>query len=201
MQKRVTQHLSAKDDTLAQVIAEIDWPEITSTNNIFHDLLSCIIEQQIHYRSTKKTFARLLAKAFLDELTLDNFEEFEERALGDVKLSLKKYETLEGILEFFNRHSPDWPRMNDTEVRETLGSLSGIGHWTIDMILLYTLERPNIFPAQDYHLRLVMEQLYGIGTKRITVEMKKVAESWSPYRSFGVKYLLAWKEMNKQQKL
>ena len=90
--------------------------------------------------------------------------------------------------------------MSDAEVREALGSINGIGPWTVDMILLYTLERPDVFPAQDYHLRLVMEQLYNIGPKRITAEMKKVAESWSPYRSFGVKYLLGWKEMNKQQK-
>ncbi|MEO0333604.1 MAG: DNA-3-methyladenine glycosylase 2 family protein, partial [Bacteroidota bacterium] len=73
--------------------------------------------------------------------------------------------------------------------------------WTVDMILLYTLERPNVFPAQDYHLRLVMEQLYNIGPKRITAEMKKVAKNWAPYQSFGVKYLLAWKEANKSRKL
>ncbi|MEM8968951.1 MAG: hypothetical protein AAGE93_21215 [Bacteroidota bacterium] len=196
----VTHHLAAKDAVLKQVMAEIGWPEIVSTGNVFHDLMSCIVEQQIHYRSTKKTFAKLLAKASLEELTLDNFEQLEE-VLGDVKLSMKKYETLERILEFFDLHSPDWTRLSDTEVREILGSITGVGTWTVDMILLYTLERPNVFPAQDYHLRLVMEQLYNIGPKRITAEMKKVAKNWAPYQSFGVKYLLAWKEANKSRKL
>ena len=199
MQKQVIQHLSAKDEILQQVITEVEWPAVTSTLNVFHDLLSCVIEQQIHYRSTKKTFAKLLAKASLEELTPDNFEQL-EAGLSDVKLSMRKYETLEGILEFFNLHSPDWPQLSDAEVREVLGTIKGIGTWTVDMILLYTLERPNVFPAQDYHLRLVMEQLYGIGPKRITAEMKKVAENWSPYQSFGVKYLLAWKEANKRKK-
>ena len=200
LRNSVAHHLSAKDNILKQVIAEVEWLLVASTRNVFHDLLSCIIEQQIHYRSTKKTFAKLLAKASLEELTLDNFEQLEE-VLGDVKLSMKKYETLERILEFFDLHSPDWTRLSDTEVREILGSITGVGTWTVDKILLYTLERPNVFPAQDYHLRLVMEQLYNIGPKRITAEMKKVAKNWAPYQSFGVKYLLAWKEANKSRKL
>jgi len=200
MQKQIIQDLSAKDKTLQRVIAEVEWPAVVSTHNVFHDLLSCIIEQQIHYRSTKKTFARLLAKTSLEELTPDNFEQLEE-ALSDLKLSMKKYETLEGILGFFAPHSPNWPQLTDAEIREALGSISGVGPWTVDMILLYTLERPNVFPAQDYHLRLVMEQLYGIGPKRITSEMKAVATEWSPYQSFGVKYLLAWKKTNKRGKL
>lgn len=199
MQKQIIQHLSAKDETLQHVVAKIEWPVVTSTHNVFHDLLSCVIEQQIHYRSTKKTFAKLLVKASVEELTPDNFEQFEE-VLSDVKLSMSKYETLAGVLEFFDMHSPDWPRLSDAEVREALGDIKGIGPWTVDMILLYTLERPNIFPVQDYHLRLAMEQLYGIGPKYMTAEMRKIAERWSPYQSFGVKYLLAWKEANKRKK-
>ncbi|WKN45656.1 DNA-3-methyladenine glycosylase family protein [Tunicatimonas pelagia] len=196
----VTHHLSAKDSILKQVIAEVDWPKIISTGNVFHDLMSCIVEQQIHYRSTKKTFAKLLAKASSEELTVDNFAEFEEQALGDVKLSMKKYETIIEVVAFFQEHSPDWSGMSNAEVREVLGSIKGIGPWTIDMILLYTLERPNVFPAQDYHLRLVIEQLYSVDAKRITSEMKKIAKNWAPYQSFGVKYLLAWKEANKRRK-
>ena len=188
MQKQVIQHLSAKDKIMQQVVAEVEWPAVASTQNVFHDLLSCVIEQQIHYRSTKKTFAKLLAKASLEELTPDNFEQL-ETVLSDVKLSMRKYETLEGVLGFFDLHSPDWPQLSDAEVREALGTIKGVGTWTVDMILLYTLERPNEFPAQDYHLRLVREQLYGIGPKRITAEMKTVAKNWSPYQSFGVKYL------------
>lgn len=136
-----------------------------------------MIEQQIHYRSSKKTFAKLLTKSSIEELTVDNFEAFEEQALGDVKLSMRKYETVVEVVDFFHGHSPNWSEMSNAEVRKTLGSIKGIGQWTIDMILLYTLEHPDVFPAQDYHLRLVMEQLYAVNAKRITSEMKKIAET------------------------
>ena len=109
MQKRVIQHLSAKDNILKQVISEVEWPATTSTNNVFHDLMGCVIEQQIHYRSTKKTFAKLLMKASLQELTLDNFEQLEE-VLGDVKLSMRKYETLKESWIFLISTHPTGPR-------------------------------------------------------------------------------------------
>ena len=200
MQKEIISYLVKHDPVMKQVTEDVVWPEIASTQNVFYDLIGCVIEQQIHYRSSRKVFAKLLAKASLKELSPDNFEVLEEKALNDLKLSMKKYETLAEVVDFFLGHSPDWANMSDKEVSKTLGAFPGVGQWTVDMILLYTLERPDIFPASDYHLRLVMQQLYGIGSKRITKEMKKIAGSWSPYQSYGTKYLLAWKQTHKQQK-
>jgi len=199
MQQEIIHHLTTHDVVLAPVIAEVDWPEFTSTQNVFHDLMSCVIEQQIHYRSTKKIFARLLEKAFLEELTPDNFEQLEE-VLDEVKLSMKKYQTVVEVVDFFQGHSPDWSRMSDKEVRETLGTIPGVGPWTVDMILLYTLERPDVFPLQDFHLKKVMKQLYALEDKGLSSSMKAIAAKWSPYRSYGVKYLLVWKQAQKQQK-
>jgi len=199
MQKQVIQHLSSQDEVLHSIIKEVDWPEVNSTHNVFHDLLSCVIEQQIHYRSTKKTFAKLLAKASLRDLTPDNFTRFEE-VMDDVKLSMNKYETIAGILEFFDLHSPDWLKMSNAEIKEALFTIKGVGHWTTDMILLYTLERPNVFPAQDYHLKQLMSQLYQIDSRQVIAEMKRIAQYWAPYQSYGVKYLLAWKATNKRKK-
>ncbi|MEL6675333.1 MAG: hypothetical protein AAFR61_24200 [Bacteroidota bacterium] len=74
MQSMITQHLMEVDEILAEWIPRLDWPEAPTDPAVFHDLMSCIIEQQIHYRSTKKTFARLLGKAGIDVLTVENFE-------------------------------------------------------------------------------------------------------------------------------
>lgn len=193
MNDLIKQHLATRDTVLQEIIQRIDWPKIVSTRNVFHDLLSCVIEQQIHYRSTKQIFAKLLAKASLEELTPDNFATFEERALTDVKLSGGKYETIVGVLDFFEQQNPDWQAMEDQEVRQLLSKIKGVGPWTIDMILMYTLERPDVLPVQDYHLRKIMTQRYPIESKRMVTQLKAIAENWVPYRSFGVKYLLTWK--------
>jgi len=53
--------ISNVDPILSNIINCIDFPKIVSTNNVFHDLISCVCEQQIHYRSTKKIFQKMLA--------------------------------------------------------------------------------------------------------------------------------------------
>ena len=190
--------LSEKDEVLKPIIEKISLPVLTSTQAVFHDLMSCIIEQQIHYRSTKKMFAKLLQKSEIDLLTPDNFSVLEEKALQEVKLSARKYDALVQVLEFFEQNTPDWQNMPDDEVRKTLGSIKGVGKWTIDMILLYTLERDDVFPVDDYHLKQLMIRLYKLDPKtKLAANMKTIAEHWAPYRSYGVKYLLAFKSLFK----
>mgnify|MGYP001086728013 CR=1 FL=1 len=190
--------LSNNDEVLKPIIQEVTLPTLASSKSVFHDLMSCVIEQQIHYRSSKNTFTKLLQVANIELLTLGNFSVLEEKALGGVKLSTRKYETMERVLEFFWQNSPDWQNLSDEEVRKTLGAIKGIGKWTIDMILLYTLGRADIFPVDDYHLKQLMTRLYKLDPKvKLAANMKVIAEQWAPYRSFGVKYLLAFKEYEK----
>jgi DNA-3-methyladenine glycosylase II len=75
-----------------------------------------------------------------------------------------------------------------------LSGIKGIGKWTIDMILLYTLERPNIFPSDDFHLKQIMTSLYHLHPKaKLRAQMLKVAEQWGNQKSLATLYLLAWK--------
>lgn len=190
--------MTEQDEVLNKIIQTIPLPPQESTNNVFHDLLSCIIEQQIHYRSTKKTFQKLLAQTGLDELTTANFPILEEKGLKNIKLSMRKYETIGRIVEFFESHTLDWGAMKDEDVEQALSKIKGVGNWSIKMILLYTLQRPDVFPADDYHLKQIMIKLYNIDTAaKVKAQLKAVAGNWSPCKSIGVRYLLAWKEHQK----
>lgn len=193
------------DPVLAEVIANVPEPVIVSTNNVFHDLMSCLIEQQIHYRSTKKTFARLLEQASVAELTPDTFAALDERALQHTKLSGGKYKTIVRVLEAWEKRTwatdyDDWNSLTDNEVRSILGNIKGIGTWTIDMILLYTLQRPTIFPADDFHLKQIMTTLYGLDPNhRLRAQMLAIADQWGDQQSRAVLYLLAWKDQQKKR--
>lgn len=179
------------DPNLRKLVNGISLPMINSTDNVFHDLMSCIVEQQIHYRSTKKTFEKLLSYTSITELTPHNFHEFEKLALPRTRLSDQKCQTILNLLDFWKTNVVDWPTLSDDEVRLKLGSIKGIGNWTIDMILLYTLQRPDIFPADDYHLKQVMTKLYGLNPEsRLKANMFDVANNWKPNRSNAVLYLL-----------
>ncbi|NJL13867.1 MAG: DNA-3-methyladenine glycosylase 2 family protein [Microscillaceae bacterium] len=186
--------LSQADPKLAEIILACPLPPLESTRDVFHDLASCIIEQQIHYRSTKKIFARLLAKAGIKRLSPENFPVFEIQALSGIKISLRKFETLNALLDFWQKEEPTWETMRNEEVRNTLGQIPGIGPWTMDMILLYTLGRPDIVPYEDFHLRQMMVQVYGLNPQnRLKTQMKTITQTWEAHSSLAVRYLLAWK--------
>ncbi|MEM1323212.1 MAG: hypothetical protein AAGG75_23300 [Bacteroidota bacterium] len=199
MNASIAKQLSDGDEILQNIIKTIPLPPLESSQNVFHDLMSCIIEQQIHYRSTRRTFQRMLEAAGLEELRPDNFEVFEEKGIGSYKLSGRKLETIARILDFFENNTIDWSSKSDADVRQLLSQIKGVGAWTIDMILLYTLARPNIFPADDHHLKQVINQHYPIdGSARGKAQLKAIGQRWSPYASFGVRYLLAWKVYQKK---
>ena len=192
------QVLAQADPVLKRIIDTIHEPIVESTHDVFFDLMSCVIEQQIHYRSTKRVFRNALERAGLPTLTPANFYQLEAKALPSLKLSLPKYETMARILDFWQEKTVAWPELTDAEVRQTLASIKGIGPWTIDMLLLYTLQRPAVFPVDDFHLKQRMVRLYGLNpTSRLQAQMRAVAESWGDCKSLAVLYLLAWKESAK----
>jgi DNA-3-methyladenine glycosylase II len=191
--------LTENDAILKSIISTIPEPQFRSTNNVFHDLMSCILEQQIHYRSTKKVFQKMLNTASLEILTPENFSQFEEKAFSNIKLSTEKYETLLRIIEFWNGNKINFHELKDEEIISTLSSIKGIGKWTIDMILLYTLQRPNVFPCDDFHLKEIMIKLYSLDPNvKLKAQMIDVSNAWEEHKSLAVKYLLAWKEFNKK---
>ncbi|MFN7327489.1 MAG: DNA-3-methyladenine glycosylase family protein [Chitinophagales bacterium] len=192
--------LLLNDPILAPIIRSIPPPGVVSTQNVFHDLMSCIIEQQIHYRSTKKIFEKLLKASELDQLRAENFSTFEKQLPTIKHLSSQKMETIQQAHHFFAHNQIDWPQLEDEQVRHLLSSIQGVGKWTIDMILLYTLGRPNVFPSEDYHLKEIMTRLYGLNPQsRLGAQMKSIAEHWGDHQSLGVLYLLQWKKVQLNQ--
>jgi DNA-3-methyladenine glycosylase II len=190
--------LTQQDPILHELIARGPIPSIQSTKQVFHDVMSCLIEQQIHYRSTKHVFEKALATAAITYLTPANFAHFEEVALSSMKLSVNKLATISQFVSYWEATEPNFFEQSDEAVRSALGAIKGIGPWTIDMILLYTLERPSVFPVDDYHLKQIMTTRYQLDpTQRLTAQMKEIAATWGKYQSLAVLYLLQSKKKNK----
>ncbi len=193
--------LAACDEILAGVINSTELPAQTSTGAVFHDLISCVVEQQIHYRSTKRIFQKMLQAAEIELLTLENFHVFEEKGLPLGRLSSSKMETLLRVITHWQTQNFDtqhWNLLSEEEVRAYLGEIKGIGPWTMDMLLLYTLERPDILPVDDYHLKNILTRLYGLqDTPSLKKQITSIAAPWRPNRSLAVKYLFAWHQTQK----
>jgi DNA-3-methyladenine glycosylase II len=201
--EQTKQFLSKQDPILANIITQIPVEtlhcNVSIMGDVFHDMVSCIIEQQIHYRSTKKIFKKALERAGIEHVTLDNFHLLEEHSLPQIKLAIGKYETLLAFVEYWSNNGLDFENLTDEEVIAQLSTIKGIGKWTIDMILLYTLQRPNVFPYDDFHLKEIMVKLYGLDPNvKLKAQMIYISNGWGEDKSLAVKYLLAWKEFNKK---
>lgn len=180
---------------MGKILNGLPEPHVKSTHCVFHDLMSCIIEQQIHYRSTKKIFEKMLLKSNLKLLTPDHYVTFEKHAFETIKLSLKKTETILHVLDYWSKNDINWDQLSDDEVRKKLSDIKGIGGWTIDMILMYTLKRPDVFAYDDYHIKQIMTTMYNLNPKpMLKSQMKAIAELWSPYKSIAFRYLLTYKD-------
>lgn len=202
-QKLTEEHdLSSKDPVLETLIQTIPRPQIDNTNSVFQDLMSCIIEQQIQCRSTKNIFRNMLQKAELAELNPSNFHIFEEKAIAHSKISMQKLETIQRVVQFWQLQNIDWSTLHDDEVIAHLSTIKGIGKWTMDMILLFTLKRPAIFPVDDFHLKQIMISAYNLNpTSKLKSQLMNVASHWENHKSLASLYLLEYKKKLKTEKL
>ena len=184
------------DPVLVRLAEAVPLPPLDASGDVFHDLVGCLVEQQHPARSTKGTYARLLARAGIARLTPADAERFARDALSTARLSAQKRAAVDAAAAAFQDDDTDWASLSDDTVRERLVALPGVGPQTADNVLLFTLGRPDIFLAGDYHLKGIMATLYGIApTARA---MRDVADGWRPRRSHAVRLLLAWKTWQRE---
>ncbi len=124
--------------------------------------------------------SQVLSKARFDDL----------RACG---FSGRKIETLQGIAEaklngmIPSREEAD--EMTDEALIERLVMLKGIGRWTVEMMLIFTLERQDVLPVDDLGVREGYKRLKGLAEAPTPKALKQIGESWQPYRSAASCYL------------
>ncbi len=200
------QYLRQSDPVLARLIDAAPAPVHDSSGDVYYDLLSCVVDQQIHYRTPKSGgFARLLALfpgGYPHPAQLLQLPEDEVLA---IKISGQKYRTICALAtQWLDKDwaQTDWLNLPDALVRERLGSLPGIGRWTIDMILLFTIQRPDVFPVDDYQLKKTVPTLYELADNQPLVKMlQEIARRWSPYRSTACQYIWAYASLPAKTRL
>jgi len=162
-----------------------------SSGDVYYDLISCVADQQIHYRlRTRQAFDRLLtlfSGGYPHPTQLRQLPE--EEGLG-IKISARKCKTIRSLATQWLDAAwadTDWWSLPDAEIRQRLGTLPGIGPWTIDMILLFTLQRPDVLPVGDFQLKKRAAELYNLpDAKTLPARLNTIAQKWSPYSSLAV---------------
>lgn len=180
-------YLSEKDPIFKTIVEKYGLPVIPVRPQGFETLVLLILEQQVSIDSAKATFLKLKAKHnhFIPEKLLESSDE-EFRNLGVSRQKTSYIKALATALLNKDLDLESLPTKSAQEVREELIKIKGIGHWTIDIYLMFCLQEPDLLPLGDIAVVNTMKELLDIHDKDA---MEKHAQKWIPYRSYAT-YLL-----------
>ncbi len=198
MDQEILQHLR-KDKVLKNLVENISLPSPRRSGEVYPDLLSSIISQQLSGK-----VATVILERFLNLFASKNPEptllmQMDIEELRKAGLSGQKASYLKNVAEFFIQEGlmkKDFQKMDNEEIIGLLTQIKGVGKWTVEMILMFTLGRPDVFPIDDYGIRSAMIELYGVegSGKKLKSQLESIAQKWTPYRTYACYYLWRYKD-------
>ena len=186
--------LSATDSALAEVITQNEEPALSSKGDLFLNLVSAIVSQQISTAAARTIWGRF--EGLVGEVNPKSVLSRSHEELRGCGLSGRKAEYILEIAEAWQSGYADidWDEASDVEVMEALTGLRGVGAWTAEMVLIFTLLRPDVFPVGDIGVVRAVERLYSGGERMSNDELIAKSQDWRPWRTVATWYL--WRSID-----
>jgi DNA-3-methyladenine glycosylase II len=182
--ERVTTHFGS--------LAEIS---LLSEDQYFWNLCESIIGQQLSEKVAPQIVARVRA-VLKEDLRPENVLATPDDTLRAAGLSYSKISYLKNVARFWDESSilpKDFSQMENEDLIVHLTQIKGVGRWTVEMFLIFTLGKPDVFSPGDYGLRRAILREYKLPDTTSPKEMAALAEQWSPHRSLASRLL--WKSL------
>ncbi|MBC7399460.1 MAG: DNA-3-methyladenine glycosylase 2 family protein [Mucilaginibacter sp.] len=186
----ICDELTIVDSDLAAIIKTHGYPPLWSRLNTFETLVHIILEQQVSLASALSALNKLRGR--VQELTparvlLLTDEEFRACYCSRQKTAYIKY-LAEALLsgQINLQHFED---LHDDEIRAQLVTLKGIGNWTVDVYLMFVLQRADIFPIGDLAAVNALKRVKSLPNSTTREELLEIARQWQPYRTVATMML------------
>ena len=189
------QQLKKVDPALTEMLNQVEVNPLEPEKNYFQSLTRSIIYQQLSGSAAKKIFNR-----FKKIYSVNVFPKPKDVLSTDIEilrssgLSYNKAQYIKNIAKAF-LDEPDTynnlAKMGDEDIIQTLTKVKGIGLWTAQMFLMFTLNRPDIFPATDLAMQKGYQAFFKLSALPKPSEMIKKSKRWIPYRTTVSLYLWA----------
>ena len=199
---RARRVLMRRDPVLARIISKHGACGLKTgrEGDIFCGLLQAIVSQQLSKQAAATIYGRVLALVpNAGPPTPEAFLPISDEALRGAGLSRPKL----GYLRDLSRKMLDGAvnttglgSMTDEEIIQELTKIKGIGRWTVEMLLIFRLARPDVFPAGDLGIVKAVQKAYNLRRTPDVKRLHAIAERWRPYRSVASWYLWASLDSN-----
>ncbi|WP_417697385.1 DNA-3-methyladenine glycosylase family protein [Psychromonas sp.] len=187
---RGMQALSLLDEDIAAAFKELDPPSPRSRPAGFETFLSTIVGQQLSTKVAAIIMQRLIN--LMGSVTPARLIEIEDQALRDVGLSWRKVEYVKRLANAIITNSLDIESLSDLSDEEAIieiMQLKGFGRWSAEIYLIFSLNRQDIFPADDLGILLGLAKLKGLPEKPTPKQARQMVEHWQGWRSVGSLFL------------
>lgn len=188
-----------KDKKLAQIIAE-PFAEVRVRKNIPLTLMGSIMSQQLSTKVADVIHKRFLALYGSSEPTLQQILDTPLETLRSIGLSNAKTNYVHNVARFCMEQKITDKKiqsMGNEEIIALLTQIKGVGQWTVEMLLMFTLGREDVLALDDLGIQQGMIKLYklhALDKKQLREKMVKISSKWSPYRTHACLYLWRWKD-------
>jgi|JI10StandDraft_1071094.scaffolds.fasta_scaffold15871_7 DNA-3-methyladenine glycosylase II len=187
------------DPVMKEVIRFTGRLEEVGHKDLFTSLLRSIVGQQLSGKAADTIWSRFIALFPRKKPTADALLAIDIELLRGAGLSYQKAGYLKNIALFSKEQTLDYRKLHtktDEELIEYLTSIKGVGKWTVEMILIFTLNRQDVFPLDDLGIQQAMAKLFNLRKtgKELKKEMLKRSAVWAPYRSLATRHLWNWKD-------
>lgn len=199
--KKAKKHLAKVDPVMARLREKIELSVYSGEREIFPDIVEIILGQQLSEKAADTIISRFKSK--FKSKTFPSPQEIwdmSDERIRECGTSWAKIKYIKNVSRAFLDGTLEAKRirvMADDKVRESLLAIKGIGPWTVEMVLLFTLRRRDIFSPGDVGLQRAMERLYKV-KRGDTRKMMEISSRWSPYRSVACRYL--WRSLELSEK-
>lgn len=193
----------AKDPVMAALVGQGRPLTSYKSEDLYFKLLGSIVSQQLSTKVAAVIFKRFTALFPDDYPQPQLLLATPDDALRSVGLSFQKIGYVRNVAAFAADGNLDHAAISaleDEELIKHLTKIKGVGRWTVEMLLMFALERPDVFPIDDLGIQNAMKRHYGLTEtgKALKSKMQEIAEAWRPYRTIASKYL--WQSLDNTPK-
>lgn len=190
-------HLRNADERLARVIKQVGPYELQITRDPFVALLGSMLHQQISMKAAATIRARVRDLCPAKRISARNIMAISEHALRGAGLSRQKVRYFRDLSEHFldgRLKAASLRKMDDEQVLAATTQVIGIGKWTAEMLLIFCLQRPDVWPIDDLGVQVASRKMLGKRKPLERAKLQSLADPWRPYRSYATWYL--WRSLD-----
>ena len=184
----------SKDLKMKKLIRDYGPPNFELKNNYFQSLMRSIVFQQLSGKAANTIHQRLIGLLPNNKITPKEVLALTNENMKQVGLSSQKINYIKNLADYFDTNlfnTNKVEKMSNKQISEELIQIKGIGQWTVDMFLMFTLNRLDVMPYSDLGIQKGMKILFNLNELPTKDKMRTLSTKWKPYRTIACWYL--WK--------